>query len=90
MADAKTVLEFARKHDAKILDLRFTDVHSTGAAVSSASFAGDAALIDYVVAEPWPRRPSGDANRQNRETPLFGACLPVLLPRFGNVFLRDK
>jgi glutamine synthetase len=26
MADAKTVLEFARKHDAKILDLRFTDI----------------------------------------------------------------
>jgi len=26
MADAKSVLEFARKHDAKILDLRFTDL----------------------------------------------------------------
>jgi len=26
MADPKTVLEFARKHDAKILDLRFTDI----------------------------------------------------------------
>ena len=26
MADAKTVLEFAREHDAKILDLRFTDL----------------------------------------------------------------
>ncbi len=26
MADAKTVLDFARKHDAKILDLRFTDI----------------------------------------------------------------
>jgi glutamine synthetase len=26
MANAKTVLEFARKHDAKILDLRFTDI----------------------------------------------------------------
>ena len=26
MADAKTVLEFAKKHDAKILDLRFTDI----------------------------------------------------------------
>ena len=26
MADAKTVLEFARQHDAKILDLRFTDI----------------------------------------------------------------
>ena len=26
MADAKTVLDFAKKHDAKILDLRFTDI----------------------------------------------------------------
>jgi glutamine synthetase len=26
MADPKTVLEFAKKHDAKILDLRFTDI----------------------------------------------------------------
>jgi len=26
MADAKAVLEFARKHDTKILDLRFTDI----------------------------------------------------------------
>ena len=26
MADAKTVLDFARKHDARILDLRFTDL----------------------------------------------------------------
>src|SRR6202034_2795727 len=26
MADANTVLEFARKHDVKILDLRFTDI----------------------------------------------------------------
>ena len=26
MADAKTVLEFAKKHDARILDLRFTDI----------------------------------------------------------------
>ena len=26
MADAKTVLEFAKQHDAKILDLRFTDL----------------------------------------------------------------
>ena len=26
MADAKTVLDFARKHEAKILDLRFTDI----------------------------------------------------------------
>jgi glutamine synthetase len=26
MADAKAVLEFAKKHDAKILDLRFTDL----------------------------------------------------------------
>ena len=31
MADAKTVLEFAKKHDAKILDLRFTD-HSRAVA----------------------------------------------------------
>ena len=26
MADPNTVLEFAKKHDAKILDLRFTDI----------------------------------------------------------------
>src|SRR5438445_12865385 len=26
MADAKTLLDFAKKHDAKILDLRFTDI----------------------------------------------------------------
>jgi glutamine synthetase len=26
MADAKTVLDFAKQHDAKILDLRFTDI----------------------------------------------------------------
>jgi glutamine synthetase len=26
MAVAKTVLEFAKKHDARILDLRFTDI----------------------------------------------------------------
>ncbi|HEY3619720.1 MAG TPA: glutamine synthetase beta-grasp domain-containing protein, partial [Candidatus Sulfotelmatobacter sp.] len=26
MGDAKTVLAFAKKHDAKILDLRFTDI----------------------------------------------------------------
>src|SRR6201987_3705673 len=26
MPDAKTVLEFAKQHDAKILDLRFTDI----------------------------------------------------------------
>src|SRR5579859_1413356 len=26
MPEAKTVLEFAKKHDAKILDLRFTDI----------------------------------------------------------------
>ena len=26
MADAKTVLEFAKQHDTKIFDLRFTDI----------------------------------------------------------------
>ena len=78
MADAKTVLDFAKKHDAKILDLRFTDIpglwHHVSYPIEQLSEARfeEGFGIDGSSIRAWAGIHESDFSRQVESQPPLG------------------